>query len=57
MLVELDVFVLPVVLVLAAPPVLLDALPVVLEEPLVPPDAVPDAGPFCVGPEEPDVPD
>jgi hypothetical protein len=53
MFVELDEFVLPVVLVLAAPPVVLDALPVVLVEPLVPPAALPDAVPLVV----PDVPD
>jgi hypothetical protein len=63
MLAELDVFVLPVVLVLAAPPVLLDALPVV-ELPLVPLAAVPDVVPCvvpdavpCFVPEVPDVPD
>jgi hypothetical protein len=43
--VELDEFVLPVVVVLAAPPVVLDALPVVLEVPLVPLEAVPDVVP------------
>jgi hypothetical protein len=43
--VELDEFVLPVVLVLAALPVLLDALPVVFELPLVPLEAVPDLVP------------
>ncbi len=68
MLLELDVFVLPVVLVLAAPPVVLDALPVVLELPLVPLEAVPDVVPCCVVPDAvpwveldvpvvPDVPD
>ncbi len=37
----------------AAPPVELDALPVVFVEPLVPPDALPDAVPWV----PPDVPD
>lgn len=43
MLAEPGEFVLPVVLVLAAPPVVLDAFPVVLVVPLDPPEAVPDA--------------
>jgi len=58
--VELDEFVLPVVLVLAAPPVVLDALPVVFELPLVPLEAVPDVVPCvvpCAVPEVPEVPD
>jgi hypothetical protein len=56
MFAEPEEAVLPVVFVLAAPPVVVDALPVVLVEPLAPPEAVPDAVPDLV-PDVPDVPD
>lgn len=60
MFAEPEEVVLPVVVVLAAPPVVLDALPVVFELPLVPLEAVPDVVPCvvpCAVPEVPDVPD
>jgi hypothetical protein len=55
-----DEVVLPVVLVLAAPPLLLDALSVVFELPLVLLAAVPDFVPWvvpCAVPDVPEVPD
>lgn len=57
---EPDEFVLPVVLVLAAPPVVVDALSFVFELPLVPLEAAPDVVPCfvpCAVPEVPEVPD
>jgi hypothetical protein len=48
MFAEPDEAVLPVVLVLAAPPVAFEALPVVFVLPLVPLEAVPDVVPWVV---------
>jgi hypothetical protein len=48
MFAEPDELVLPVVLVLTAPPFVLEALPVVFEVPLVPLEAVPDFVPWVV---------